>query len=65
MLFCGITAGALAAGLDVIHIGIVPTAALIYLSYKKKMTGIMITASHNPYQDNGIKIVNQIGRAHV
>ncbi len=59
MLFCGITAGALAAGLDVIHIGIVPTAALIYLSYKKKMTGIMITASHNPYQDNGIKIVNQ------
>jgi len=58
MLSSAITSGALAAGLNVEFLGVIPTPALIYYSYKHKKTGIMITASHNPYTDNGIKVLN-------
>lgn len=58
MLSSCITAGALAANLDVEFVGVIPTPALIYYSYKHNMTGVMITASHNPYTDNGIKVLN-------
>lgn len=58
MLASAITCGALASGLDVLYIGVVPTPALIYYSFKHNMTGVMITASHNPYTDNGIKVLN-------
>ena len=57
MLAACITAGALSQGLNVIFIGVVPTPALIYYSHKYNYTGVMITASHNPYTDNGIKVL--------
>jgi len=57
MLRCAIASGALSAGMNVEYIGVVPTPALIYYSYKHKLTGVMITASHNPYTDNGIKVL--------
>ncbi len=57
MLANAISAGALASGLNIHFIGVVPTPALIYYSYVHKMTGVMITASHNPYTDNGIKVL--------
>ena len=57
MLSNAISAGALAAGLNVHFLGVIPTPALIYYSYIKKCTGVMITASHNPYTDNGIKVL--------
>ena len=57
MLSSAITAGSLAAGLNVHFIGVIPTPALIYYSYIHKYTGVMITASHNPYTDNGIKVL--------
>lgn len=59
--------GALAAGLcsmgaDVIELGVVPTPAVAYLVGKYKATaGIMISASHNPSEFNGIKIFNAEG----
>lgn len=58
MLSLALASGCLSRGLMVKHIGVVPTPALIYYSYVNKVTGVMITASHNPYQDNGIKISN-------
>ncbi|MDE7264538.1 MAG: hypothetical protein K2N64_07745 [Anaeroplasmataceae bacterium] len=58
MLSLALASGCLSRGLKVKHIGIVPTPALLYYSYVNKVTGVMITASHNPYQDNGIKISN-------
>ena len=57
MLSSAITAGSLAAGLNVHFVGVIPTPALIYYSYIHKFTGVMITASHNPYTDNGIKVL--------
>lgn len=57
MLSSAITAGALSMGIDVHFVGVIPTPALIYYSYVKKYTGVMITASHNPYTDNGIKVL--------
>jgi phosphomannomutase/phosphoglucomutase len=56
MLKSAITAGLLSTGCDVIDVGLVPTPTLQYTVKKKKFdAGIIITASHNPPQFNGIK----------
>lgn len=49
-------------GVNVTILGVVPTPALAILTPKfKASAGIMISASHNPYYDNGIKIFNSSG----
>lgn len=57
MLANAIISGCLSRGLNVHYMGVIPTPALIYHSLKKNMIGVMITASHNPYTDNGIKVI--------
>ena len=59
MLAFGLASGALSRGLTVHFAGVMPTPALIYNSNLKQCIGIMITASHNPYTDNGIKVLNK------
>lgn len=59
MLASAIIAGALSHGMNVHYVGVIPTPALIYYSFVKGYTGVMITASHNPYTDNGIKLLNR------
>lgn len=49
--------GAINCGLEVYDLGVIPTPGLILESYYRKSIGVMITASHNPYMDNGIKII--------
>ena len=49
-------------GINIIKLGIIPTPATSYLTNLYKADyGIMITASHNPWQYNGIKIFNSNG----
>ncbi len=56
MLKSAITAGFLSTGCDVVDVGVVPTPALQYSVKEKHFdAGIIITASHNPPQYNGIK----------
>ncbi len=62
MLASALTAGLCSVGADVIDLGVVPTPAVAYLIGKYKAhAGIMISASHNPYDYNGIKIFNEDG----
>lgn len=59
VLSLSLTNGLLCSGVDVLDIGIVPTPVVSFLVDKLKCDfGVTITASHNPKQDNGIKIFN-------
>ena len=65
MLDEAITAGLLESGVDVVKIGMVPTPLVGYATEKLDAdAGIMITASHNPSQYNGIKLWNKNGMAY-
>ncbi len=62
MLGSAITAGLCSVGADVIQLGVIPTPAVAYLVVKYKAdAGIMISASHNPSEFNGIKIFSGNG----
>ena len=62
MLGAAVSAGICSAGANVIMLGVVPTPAVAYLvqTYKAD-AGVMISASHNPFEYNGIKIFNGDG----
>ncbi|MEV0433725.1 phosphoglucosamine mutase [Nocardia sp. NPDC050413] len=57
MLEAAVTAGLTATGVDVLSVGVLPTPAVAYLTgLYDACFGVMISASHNPMPDNGIKI---------
>lgn len=62
MIESALEAGLSAAGVDVLLAGPVPTPAVAYLTRTLRLTaGIVISASHNPYYDNGIKFFSAQG----
>ncbi len=62
MFEAALEAGFVAAGVDVLMIGPLPTPAIAYLTQKFECDlGVVISASHNPYEDNGIKFFNGQG----
>lgn len=62
MLSSAICAGLCSVGSDVMTLGVVPTPAVAYLVKKyEAKAGVMISASHNPYEYNGIKIFGEDG----
>lgn len=62
MLEAALTAGICSMGIDVISLGVVPTPAVAYLTRKYNgLAGVVISASHNPVEYNGIKFFNENG----
>jgi len=62
MIENAIVSGLTAVGYDVIQIGPMPTPAIAFLTESMRCdAGIMISASHNPYHDNGIKFFDAEG----
>jgi phosphoglucosamine mutase len=57
-----LTSGFVSAGMDVILVGPMPTPAVAMLTRSLRADlGVMISASHNPYHDNGIKLFDHVG----
>lgn len=62
MIENALVSGLTAVGYDVIQIGPMPTPAIAYLTESMRCdAGIMISASHNPFEDNGIKFFDNHG----
>lgn len=62
MIAQAVSAGLCSAGLNVSMLGVVPTPAVAFLTRKTNaLAGVVISASHNPYADNGIKLFNSNG----
>ena len=62
MLEAALEAGFAASGVDVMLAGPMPTPAIAYLTRALRLSaGVVISASHNPYQDNGIKFFSATG----
>lgn len=62
MLEAALSAGFMSCGVSVITLGVVPTPLVTLKAPSLNVDmSLMITASHNPYQDNGIKLINAAG----
>lgn len=62
MLECALIAGICSVGGNVLPLGVIPTPGVAYLTVQEKAdAGIVISASHNPYEYNGIKVFNGQG----
>lgn len=62
MLEAALTAGICSMGMDVVQLGVIPTPAVAYLTRKyEALAGVVISASHNPGEYNGIKFFNNEG----
>ena len=62
MLEAALAAGLTSRGVNVIHVGVLPTPGVSFLTrHLGAAAGVVISASHNPYQDNGIKFFASSG----
>ena len=62
MLESALESGLLASGVDIILAGPLPTPAISHLVLSLRLQGgVVISASHNPYEDNGLKFFNNLG----
>ena len=63
MLEAALLAGALEAGVEVHRLGVLPTPGVAYLTGEYRgRAGAVISASHNPYDDNGVKFFDEGGK---
>ena len=62
MLESALESGLLASGVDIILAGPLPTPAISHLVLSLRLQGgVVISASHNPYEDNGLKFFDEFG----
>lgn len=59
---CALASGLAATGAEVLDVGVITTPGVAYLTRRDNFSaGVMVSASHNPYEDNGIKIFSPAG----
>ncbi len=61
LLQAAFSAGLAAEGADVVDLGVVPTPGVAAVAAHRKVPGAVISASHNPFADNGIKLFSLLG----
>jgi len=61
MLEAGLAAGLASEGVDVELLGVLPTPAIAFTAGRRAVPAAVISASHNPFEDNGIKLVTARG----
>lgn len=62
MLVAAVVAGATSMGADVYRLGVVPTPALAHVAAEGRFrAAVMVSASHNPADDNGLKVLDEEG----
>jgi phosphoglucosamine mutase len=61
LLQAALSAGLATEGADVIDLGVLPTPGVATVAAQRKVPGAMVSASHNPFGDNGIKLFSSLG----
>jgi phosphoglucosamine mutase len=61
MLSAALSSGLATEGADVIDLGVVPTPGVATVAQRRQAPGAMVSASHNPFGDNGIKLFSSLG----
>ncbi len=61
MLGAALGAGLAAQGVDVVDVGVLPTPGVAFLAQRWALPGLVVSASHNPFYDNGIKLFTEEG----
>jgi len=62
MLQASLASGLLSSGLNALSLGVIPTAAVAHFTAKKgAVAGVMVSASHNPWNHNGFKVFSRAG----
>jgi phosphoglucosamine mutase len=61
LLQAALSAGLATEGADVIDLGVIPTPGVATVAEHRKLPGAMVSASHNPFGDNGIKLFSLLG----
>jgi phosphoglucosamine mutase len=61
LLQAALSAGLATEGADVIDLGVLPTPGVAAVAERRKVPGAMVSASHNPFADNGIKLFSLLG----
>jgi phosphoglucosamine mutase len=62
MLSAGVCAGAASEGANVLDLGVLPTPGVAAHCVRNDAPGIVVSASHNPFADNGLKVLDRDGR---
>jgi phosphoglucosamine mutase len=61
MLSAALSAGLATEGADVFDLGVLPTPGVATVAARRRLPGAVVSASHNPFGDNGIKLFSSLG----
>jgi len=61
VLTAALAAGLAAGGIDTLDLGVAPTPAIAFVARQRHAVGVVVSASHNPWFDNGIKLFSPQG----